>query len=452
MAHDARPGPRGVRDTVAALRGLTSDPCPTLDALVADHGPTFVVRGGLVTLAVVGDPAHLAPLLAMPTDSFRWGHRFNVLGFIVGPGSMIVSDGDAHRRRRGVTQPGFARRRLDGWCPLIIAETDRLIDETLLAARAPEDLYPHGRTLVRRIVVRVLFGEGLGDRADELGAVLEPAMTYGVQPAMRQLPHPFPRTRRAEARDALRAADRIIYEEIARRRRTPANEDRPDVLDALLASDLSDSEIRDQTITLIAAGYDTTASAFAWTVLRAACASGVWAKLRAESDASLGSELTPPYVRDLTYADAVVRESLRLHPPGVFTPRQAVRDLALGNFAIKKGTMILWSPYVAGRLATVWKEPLEFSPERFVDSDDEQQAAFDAAWMPFGRGPRACIGFALAQMELTLVLARLAQRVDVELVRPDVPRPVGMIVNRPEGGVPARVVQRGGISPSSPRS
>lgn len=442
MGQDARPGPRGFRDTLAALRGLTSDPCPTLDDLVARHGPTFVVRGGPLTMAVVGAPAHLASLLATTTDAFRWGHRFNVLGFIVGPGSMIVSDGDDHRRRRGATQAGFARRRLDGWTPLIVAETDRLIDETLLTSRRSNDLYPHGRTLVRRIVVRVLFGDALGERADELGAILEPAMTYGVQPALRQLPHPLPRTRRAHARDALRHGDRIIYGEIERRRQSPDEHQPPDVLDTLLASELSTSEIRDQTITLIAAGYDTTASALAWTVLRAAREPEVWTRLRAEADAVFADGLDASTARRLIYADAVVRESLRLHPPGVFSPRQAVRDLALDDFSIAKGTMILWSPYVAGRRPDVWDDPLEFRPERFLAPGPDRQAAIDTAWIPFGRGPRACIGFALAQMELTLALARLAQRVDIAFTRPEVPAPVGMIVNRPNGGIPATVTPR----------
>jgi len=452
---DERPGPRGLRDTIGAMRGLTGDPCPTLDALVAEHGPTFVVRGGPMTMAIVGDPVHLAPLLATTTDAFRWGHRFNVLGFIVGPGSMIVSDGDDHRRRRGAAQPGFARRRLDTWIPLIVSETDRLVDETLTHRADAFDLYPVGRAFVRRVVVRVLFGDGLGDRADELGAVLEPAMTYGVQPALRQLPHPLPYTRRARARAALRAADAIIYEELARRRRAPrTDDDAIDVLDTLLANEglaaeggaLSTSEIRDQTITLIAAGYDTTSSGLAWTVLRAARVPEVWNGLRAEADRVLGdtptTQLDGATLRNLTYADAVVRESLRLHPPGVFSPRQAERDLVLGDFAIERGTMILWSPYVSGRLPDVWGDPLEFRPARFADPDARQQSAIDGAWMPYGRGPRACIGFALAQMELTLALSRLAQRVDIEAVNPNVPRPVGMIVNRPAGGVVARVAVR----------
>jgi hypothetical protein len=437
-ARDSRPGPRGLRETVRAMRGLTSDPCPTLDDLAARYGPTFVVRGGPLSMVVVADPDHLGRLLTTTTDAFRWGHRFNVLGFIVGPGSMIVSDGDDYRRRRAAAQPGFARRRLDSWIPLIVRETDRLVDESLTTAHGPIDLYPHGRTFVRRVVVRVLFG----DRADELGTTLEPAMTYGVQPALRQLPHPLPYTRRAHAREALRHADAIIYEEIDRRRRSPRTEDARDVLDTLIAAEgdtLSESEIRDQTITLIAAGYDTTASAFAWTVLRAAHSPAVWAKLRAEAEAVLGNSPVEQYdattLRGLAYADAVVRESLRLHPPGVFSPRQAERDLMLGDFSIAKGTMILWSPYLSGRLPDVWDDPLVFDPERFVDPDERQRAAIDAAWIPFGKGPRSCIGFALAQMDLTLALARLVQRTDITPVRCDIPRPVGMIVNRPDGGV-----------------
>jgi cytochrome P450 len=448
-ARDTRPGPRGVRDTLHAMRGLMSDPGPALDDLNERYGPSFVVRGGPLTMVIVSDPAHLNPLLATSTDAFQWGHPLNVLGFIVGPGSMIVSDGDEHRRVRGAAQPGFARRRLDNWVPLIIEETDRLIDETLLATAGAFDLYPHGRTLARRIVVKVLFGDTLGERADELGAVLEPAMQYGIQPALRQLPHRLPYTRRARARDALRAADRIIYEEIDRRRREPPTGDARDVLDTLLADEgaaLSSSEIRDQVITLIAAGYDTTASGLAWTTLRAAATPGVWNTLREEADRVFGStpavDIDAVAFRSLPYADAVVREALRLHPPGVFSPRRAMTNLSIDGLDIRKGSMILWSSYISGRLPELWGDPLEFRPDRFIDPTEQQQAAIDTAWMPYGKGPRACIGFALAQMEMTLVVSRLAQRVDVELVARDIPKPVGMIVNRPEGGVVARVAAR----------
>ena len=378
------------------MRGLTSDPCPALDALVAEYGPTFEVGSGPLRIVVVGDPGHLTPLLATSPDAFKWGHRLNVLGFIVGPGSMIVSDGDDHRRVRGAAQPGFARRRLDAWIPLIVRETDRLIGETLLGATTSEDFYEHGRTLAWRIVVRVLFGDDLGDRADELGAILEPAMTYGVQPALRQIPHPLPHTPRARARQALRDADGIIYEEIERRRRHPRSpDDARDVLDTLLAAEgdtLSMRDIRDQTVTLIAAGYDTTASGISWAVLRAALDPQIWARLRVEANAVFADrqadDLNGALLRNLTYSHAVVSETLRLNPPGVFSPRQAQRELVLGDVAIAKGTMVLWSSYVAGRLPEVWDDPLEFRPDRFIDPDPRQRAAIDAAWLPYGKGPR----------------------------------------------------------------
>src|SRR5262249_2905057 len=147
----------------------------------------------------------------------------------------------------------------------------------------------------------------------------------------------------------------------------------------------------------------------------------------------------PRTQHDLGYARAVVHESLRLHPPGVFAPRRAIADIDIGPHRIRRGTMILWSPYLAGRDPATWAEPLEFRPERHLDATEEQSAAMRAAWVPFGRGPRQCIGFALAEMELVLMTARLAQRIDVELTAPTMPQPYGMVINRPRGGVMARV-------------
>ena len=144
----------------------------------------------------------------------------------------------------------------------------------------------------------------------------------------------------------------------------------------------------------------------------------------------------------LDYTQRVVRESLRLHPAGLIGARVAARDLVLGQHRISKGTLIVWSPYLAGRDDSVWTDPLRFDPDRHRDMTPEQKAATDRAWVPFGRGPHMCIGFALAQMELTLVLARLAQRLDLTPTSSTVPRPVGMVVNRPEGGAPFQVTAR----------
>ena len=138
-----------------------------------------------------------------------------------------------------------------------------------------------------------------------------------------------------------------------------------------------------------------------------------------------------------------MRETLRLHPAGSISPRQAAEDVDVAGYRIKKGTMILWSPYLAGRDPSAWDDPLVFDPDRFVGLTAEQAAIADQAWVPFGRGPRACIGFALAQIELTLILSRLAQRLDLAPVSTERARtPVGMVVNRPDRRGPAPVAAR----------
>ena len=137
-----------------------------------------------------------------------------------------------------------------------------------------------------------------------------------------------------------------------------------------------------------------------------------------------------------------MRETLRLHPAGVVSPREAAVDITVGGCRIPKGTLILWSAHLAGRAAPAWPDPLRFDPDRFVDASPEQKALGDIAWVPFGRGARNCIGFALAQMELTLIIARLAQRLDLAATGTTMPKPVGMIVNRPGGGAPMQVQSR----------
>jgi cytochrome P450 len=436
---------------VRVLRRMLRDPVPVLDELAAAYGPVVGVHLGPLRLAVVGGPIEVAELFRLPVTSFRWGHRYNVLGFVVGPGSMIVSDGADHRRRRHAVANGFARRRLNGWIPMIVEQTDRAIDGLLgdpRRANASADLYPVGRSLVMEVAVRALFGARLAERTAEIGARFERSQAYLESPALRQLPHPIPFTKRARVRGDRRALDAIVDEEIGHRRLHP-DDDAPDVLSHLVESgELDDAEIRDQVITLIGAGFDTTAASLAWTLWRATLAPGLWARLRREADAVLGPLGSPTAGLDqqalagLHVAMNTMRETLRLHPAGVVAPRQAAVDVDVGGHLIRKGTLVLWSAHLAGRDPNAWPEPLHFDPDRFDNLSDEQRALSDRAWVPFGGGARNCVGFALAQMELTLITARLAQRLDLEPGRVDVPRPVGMVVNRPHGGAPMRVIPR----------
>ena len=440
------PGPRGLTQ-IGFLRRILRDPQPVLDDLCAEFGPLCGLGAGPMHIAIIGAPAMLDELFSMPNESFRWGHAFNVLGFVVGPGSMIVSDGPDHKRRRSSVQTAFAIRRLRAWVPTIVERTDAAVERlgVELAGRTETvNLYPVGRRIVLEIVVRSLFGERLAARALEIGDLFQRPQDYLESSAIRQFPHPIPLTRRARVRADRQALDAILDTEIAHRRAHP-DEDAGDTIGCLVHdATMSDSEIRDQMVTLIGAGYDTTAASLAWMLWCSVLETSVWVRLREEADrvfgpVGSGGVVDHSLLRQLEFADRVVRETLRLHPAGVIAPRKAAIDMTIGGHVIKKGTLILWSAHLAGRDPNSWTDPLQFDPDRFLDLTPEQQVQADHAWVPFGRGARNCIGFALAHMELTLMISRLAQRLDVTPRGSEAPKPVGMVVNRPTGGVPMQV-------------
>jgi cytochrome P450 len=440
-----------VREQPGLLRRIFADPVPVLDELAGRFGPVYGLGFGPVRMAVVGDPVALRELFATPTDSFRWGHKFNVLGFVVGSESMIVSDGDDHRRRRTSVQTAFSRRRLNGWIPMILEHADRAVDgviDELRGSPGTIDLYPVGRSLVLGIAIRSLFGERLAARTDEIGVLFQRPQAYLESPMIRQLPHRIPGTRRAKVRADRRALDAILDDEIAHQRRSPSD-DPLDVLAALVdEGTLSDGEIRDQVVSLMGAGFDTTSASFAWMLWCVTTTPGLWGRLRCEADEVLGriGEDRPADEHTLAALDLAgrcMRETLRLHPAGVVGPREAAIDMTIAGYEVPKGTLVLWSAHLAGRNATAWPDALTFDPDRFVDPPPESRALADIAWVPFGRGYRNCIGFALAQMELTLMLARFAQCLDVGASTDQVPVPVRLVVNRPSGGAPMVVSVRG---------
>ena len=300
------------------------------------------------------------------------------------------------------------------------------------------------------IVVRALFGERLAARASELGELFQRPQDYLEGSAFTQFPHPLPAHRagpgsRAD-RDAINA---ILDEQIAHIRAEPSG-DPLDVLEALVVDgSLTDDEIRDQVRHphgrrlrhhVGDAGVDVL-------VLRRsppACGTGCGPRPTRCYGPLAGSRHRRRDARSarLDLANRVMRETTRLHPAGVVAPREAAVDVVVGGYRIPKGTLVLASAYLAGRDEAAWDEPLRFDPDRFVDPPEDRKALADIAWVPFSRGARNCIGFALAQMELTLIVARLAQRLDIEATAAAARRGVGIVVNRPEGGAPMRVRAR----------
>ena len=176
-------------------------------------------------------------------------------------------------------------------------------------------------------------------------------------------------------------------------------------------------------VSLIGAGYDTTTGTASWMVLRARPGRDVWSQLRAEATAIAADDPRP-------YADAVVHESLRIHPAGAYAPRLVARSFDLGPYRVRRGSLIAWSPLLVGRDPQTWPDPMRFDPDRHLDGTEPEYA-----WVPFGAGSRSCLGFGLARMNLTLLASRLAERLDLEVVSEELPEPVGTVTSHPAGGL-----------------
>jgi cytochrome P450 len=426
---------------------LLTKPHRALDRLRERYGPVCALGAGPFRMVLVGDPGTLTELFRKPADEFRWRHRFNWFDVLVGSSSMLTNDEPEHKRLRSAVQAGFSRKRLNRWIPMIVERTDIAIDR-LLADTEPDevvDLEPVLRSITLEVVLVALFGADFAARATEIGELMQSGHDFVARPTP---PHRLPFGLQQRVRSDRAALDAIIDSEIAERREHPTG-DPFDILEALVTDgELTDGEIRDQVVTLIGAGFDTTAAALAWTLWRSTLEPELWEQLGVEADRVLGpieATLRSPdehALAELDLADRVMREALRLHPPGALTPREAAVDVEVGGYLIRATTMVVWSAHLAGRDPNTWANPLRFDPDRFLDPTDEQQAAMRAAWVPFGHGVRNCIGFALAQMELVLIVARLAQQLVLVPTTLTVPEPVGVAVNRPDGGVPMQIRER----------
>lgn len=425
------------------LAAKVNDLAWTLERVHDRYGPVADVGFRITIRAVfaVGTEANRY-ILAEDPENFLWAEAFELLEVTNGPTSLVRTDGDEHRRRRRLVQPAFGIKRTDARLGLITEEMDRLLDQWTPGRRV--DAYRDLRHATRRVVVRSLLGEEFGPRADEIGEVFEPALAYVARTPFSRIDLDLPFLPYRKAMRARRHFDDIVRSEIHRRRAEGVDADAsPDTLSALLvATDeidgdevpLSDAEICDQVRSLIAAGYDTTSSSAAWIVHALGANPDAFDRLREQVRDTIGDR--PPTIEDLRampLVDGVVREALRLWPPGVVSGRISVDDFDLHGYTIPAGSLVMYSPYLTHRLPDVWGDPLVFRPERWEDGEPEPYS-----FVPFGGGYRKCLGFALATLELQVLTVRLAQRLTWALEKPDV-RGAGIANFAPKGGLPIHV-------------
>jgi cytochrome P450 len=342
---------------------------------------------------------------------------------------LSLTEGDAWVRQRRLVQPAFSRKAFAGY-----------EERFLVHARATRDRWSDGgiqsvdhdmMEVSLRIAVDTLLGTSLPENVERIRHLIRVCLgniTAFNSLVENVLPPWIPTLRRRRFRRAVAELDAILFDIIARRRGSPGGEDLLSLLiHAAAAEDgtMTDRQLRDEAMTMFVAGHETTAVALSWAFLLLAQHPEAQSQLHRELDDVVGDrELTVEDLHRLPFTEAVIKEALRLYPPAYVYARQVREDVELGGYRIPNKSLVLSSPWLVQRDARSFPEPMAFQPERMMG--EREKALPKGAYIPFGFGPRKCVGQAFAISESVAVLAAVAQRYRVELVDPVVRRDVAM--------------------------
>jgi cytochrome P450 len=433
------PGPSALAlfgETVAFLR----NPYESILRAYERYGPVFALgRGAFRFVYLIGPEANQLILADQP-EKFRWREAFDVLTPVSGETALIVSDGAEHKRRRRLIQPAFHKKRIDAYVTHFVSEMERTLESW--RGHREVNLYDDLRATIRRITTRALFGERLAKQADVIGPHLQRMLAFINRPIFLQVRASLPGTGWRALVESRAVVDRLIYEEIGRRRAAPDEGD--DVMALLLSTrdeegdQLSDQEVRDQVTSLIVAGYDTTSAAMGWALHTVLSDPGLLERARAASAPVVTEPPTLDVLARMNTLDWILNETLRLYPPAFISVRKAAESFAFGGYEIPAGSNIAYSAYVTHRIPGVWREPLRFDPERWNPAAPGYHAPTPYEYVPFGNGARRCIGSALALLEMKTLLAMVLARTELRL-RGERPVPTGIAAMFPKGGVPVEV-------------
>lgn len=427
------PGP-GAPAVIQAVRYLR-DPLGFLAGYQRRYGDIFTVRFPTFgRLVYVARPDLVKAVFTGAPSIFHAGEaNATVLEPALGPNSVLTLDDAPHMRQRKLLLPPFHGERVEGYGELIVAMTRREMESW--PVDEPFAMRPHTTRITLAVIMRAVFGVHDEDRLARFEVLIDDfARRVGAItafPFMRRNLGPLsPWGRFVRSRDAL---DEFIYEEIRQRRIEPGIEQRDDVLSLLLGArdedgePMTDQELRDELVTVLGAGHETTATGLAWAVERLVRNPDVLAKLRASLAA--GEE---------EYLDATVKETLRSRPIIVDVARKLTAPATIDGYELPAGTFVLPAIAALHHREDIFPAPREFRPERFLDVKVDNYA-----WIPFGGGVRRCIGAAFAEYEMRTILREFVLRADLRAVNTkDEPVRVRNITLAPARG--ARVVMRAG--------
>lgn len=388
---------------------------------VRKYGDAVSFRFFNVPICLLVHPDYIEYVLVTNQSNFVKSRDYRVLSLVMGEG-LLTAEGEAWRRQRRLVQPAFHHENIVEYGKVMVDCAGRILDTW--EDGVVRDIHKDMTHLTLEVVTRSLFGTTVLDRADDVATGLHCMMEEFTWHANLSfiLPDFLPLPVRRRLRRGIRLMDDVFYSIIRTRRVNPS--DQNDLLGALLnmrhpdGRPMSERELRDEMMTLLLAGHETTAVALSWTWYLLALNNQTETKLHDELNAVLGDR--DPTVADiprLRYTEWVIKEAMRLYPPAWGIGRRALADFEVGGYRLPAGTNIFLMQWITHRDERFFPEPESFRPERWDESIEGNNLP-RFAYFPFGGGPRKCIGASFAMMEAVLVLATLARRFRLE-VAPD---------------------------------
>ena len=434
---------------VRAVPAIRRSAVDFLTGLVRRHGDVVAFPLPRTPVLLVNDPAGVRRVLVENARSYgRDTVQYGALSAVTGQG-LLTSDGDTWREDRRVVQPAFHHSRLDAVARQSTAAAARVRRRWAQAGSAPldvaEGLFAAALEVVGHLLADVdLAGDALAPVARRLVAAVDEALAAVVAQAAGPVPASWPTPARRRLRRAVAVVDEVCDLLVRLRRDAGVAEDAADVLALLLRAGLPPRQVRDELVTFVVAGHETVASALTWTLHLLARHPREQARLHAELDAVLGGpggrEAGWEDLAALPFTRAVLEESLRLYPPAWVVTRRALADDVVAGVAVPAGTLVIVCTWSLHRHPALWDEPEEFRPARFLDG--ARGGPRREGYVPFGAGPRLCIGRDVALVEGVLVLAALLRDHEVRPAPGPPPRVESLVTLRPVGGMPLLVSAR----------
>ncbi len=423
-----------------SLLAFRRDPLGFLLGAANRYGDVVHYRFGRTPVYLLAHPDHIKDVLVTHQHHFMKGAGIQWAKLFLGDG-LLTSEGEFHRRQRRLSQPAFHRQRIGAYASVMVERTVQVTERWKDREALAFDREMHALTLA--VAGRTLFGDDMAGEAADIGGALTdvislfPRFALPFAQTIQRLPLPSNRRfNRARAR-----LDETVYRIIGLRRHS--GEDRGDLLSMLMAARddegdggrMTDRQLRDEIMTLLLAGHETTANALSWTFYLLSQNPEAERCLHDEIDGVLGDRL--PGLEDvprLQYAEHVLAEAMRLFPPAWAIGRKALSDVEVGGYTVPTGALVSMSPWVTHHDGRWYPEPLRFDPERWRPEARAERPKF--SYFPFGGGARQCIGDQFAWLEGVLVLSTIAQRFRLRLVPSAVVEPQPLITLRPRHGIP----------------